>query len=81
MENLCKRANSQAIVTGLLWFLALSVSTENMAQRIPADPQDSLLLVQFQQEIQSHNWPQIWNFSTPVEEWIGVRLESGNIKF
>ena len=80
MENLCKRASYQAIISGLLWFLALSVSTENMAQRIPADPQDSLLLVQFQQEIQSHNWPQIWDFSTPVEEWIGVRLESGSGK-
>ncbi|MEO0341008.1 MAG: hypothetical protein AAF242_17580, partial [Bacteroidota bacterium] len=73
MENLLKRASYQVVIVGLL---ALSVSIESRAQRVSADPQDSLLLVQFQQELLLHNWPQIWDFSKPVEEWVGVRLES-----
>ncbi|WKN42164.1 hypothetical protein [Tunicatimonas pelagia] len=80
MKKLAQRATYKVMVSGLLLFFTVGFGAESIAQRISADPQDSLLLVQFQQELQLRNWPQIWGFSAPVEEWVGVRLDSSSGK-
>ncbi|MTI30433.1 hypothetical protein, partial [Xanthovirga aplysinae] len=62
----------------LLYTLILGASFlqphKNKAQ-VKADPQDSLVMLAFQQDLIDHSWPTFWNTEQPLSEWAGIQLD------
>jgi Leucine-rich repeat (LRR) protein len=64
-----------------LFILIMTAITGNLsAQFIKADPQDSLVLLQFRHELQQEGWTIVWDITKPVTAWAGVVLDASTGK-
>lgn len=58
----------------ILLYWGVFASFYEVHAQIKADPQDSLVLVAFNIEVQKYGWPQLWNTDDPVSTWKGISM-------
>lgn len=69
----------ESIPLPVLILLSLLISYQSQAQT-KANTQDSLVLLAFHQDVQQHDWPQLWDTQQSVSAWDGVILnEQGKV--
>lgn len=64
------------LLVGFIALISLS-NTGVYSQASPVDPQDSLVLVEFQNELRAVGWPDFWDASEPARAWRGIFWEPG----
>ncbi len=79
MKNLLSRLFNVYLVRPLVIFIFILAFNYTNAQ-IKADPQDSLVLLQFHQELLNEGWPEVWNTDLNVINWGGVWLDAATGK-
>jgi len=63
-----------------VWFCLLGSASTSQAQIPVANPQDSLLLLNFNTDMQKAGWPRLWNTSQRVYFWKGIQLDPASGK-